>query len=93
MRNNMIYDHCNLAEDYFPGYDEYHFHERLIVLRSYHYGNRIKAFADTLQIPVNDLILYEKGTLRPSIDLLIHISKTFHVSVDWLLGVEEYKGY
>lgn len=93
MSSNMTYEHSNLAEDFFPGYNEYHFHERLHVLRTFHYGNGIKAFAETLKIPVNDLVLYEKGTLRPSIDLLIHISKTFHMSVDWLLGVEEYKDY
>lgn len=42
--------------------------------------------AELLQVTKSTISSYESGVRQPSYDVLIKISKIFHVSIDYLLG-------
>lgn len=44
--------------------------------------------AQKLQLTKSVISAYENGLRLPSYDILIHISKIFHVTTDYLLGLE-----
>lgn len=44
--------------------------------------------AQKLQLTKSVISAYETGLRLPSYDVLIHISRIFHVSTDYLLGLE-----
>lgn len=48
--------------------------------------------AQKLGLPKSVISAYETGLRLPSYDVLIHISKIFKVSTDYLLGVESQQG-
>lgn len=48
--------------------------------------------AQKLGLTKSVISAYETGLRLPSYDVLIHISKTFKVSTDYLLGVESQQG-
>lgn len=50
-----------------------------------------KQLADRLGISKNAVSYYEKSLRCPSTDILIEIAKVFHVSTDFLLGLENEK--
>lgn len=45
--------------------------------------------AQKLGLTKSVISAYETGLRMPSYDILIHISQIFHVSTDYLLGVEQ----
>lgn len=47
-----------------------------------------KQLAERLGLAKSVISYYESGERLPSLDVLIRFSKTFHVSVDVLLGIE-----
>ena len=47
--------------------------------------------ARKLDVTKSVISAYENGLRLPSYDLLIHISKIFHMSTDYLLGLERYQ--
>ena len=47
--------------------------------------------ARKLDVTKSVISAYENGLRLPSYDVLIHISKIFHVSTDYLLGLERYQ--
>lgn len=46
--------------------------------------------ADLLDITINSYQKYEQGTRSPSFDILIKIADLYDVSIDWLLGRDEW---
>lgn len=46
--------------------------------------------ADTLNIALRSYQCYETGTRRPSYELLIQIGDILHVSIDFLLGRDDF---
>lgn len=46
-----------------------------------------KEFAEKIGASTVSISSYEIGTKTPSLDMLLTISKTFNVSIDWLCGV------
>lgn len=46
--------------------------------------------ADSLEIALRSYQCYETGSRRPSYELLIQIGDLFNVSIDWLLGRDEW---
>ena len=63
------------------------FGERLKALRK---GNNLtqQQLADRLGVAKSVVSYYESGDRFPSYDVLIGIARTFHVTTDFLLGVE-----
>lgn len=64
------------------------------------FGNRLKSLrtkrrltqkqlADQVGIAVSAISSYESGTRYPSYDVLISFSRIFHVSTDYLLGLDK----
>ncbi len=47
--------------------------------------------ARKLDVTKSVISAYENGLRLPSYDILIHISKIFHMSTDYLLGLERYQ--
>lgn len=54
-------------------------------------GLNQKTFAAKLGIRQSTLSSYENGAISPSTEMLIAIAKEFHVSIDWLCGLNESK--
>lgn len=50
-----------------------------------------KQLAERLGIANSIISYYESGNRFPSYDVLVKISKTFHVTCDYLLGIEKAK--
>ena len=61
--------------------------ERLIELRQRNGLNKID-MARKLGINKSSITRYENGQIKPNLDMLIMISKTFCVSMDWLCGFD-----
>ena len=63
------------------------FGDRLKELRK---GNALtqQQLADRLGVAKSVVSYYESGDRFPSYDVLINISRTFHVTTDYLLGIE-----
>ena len=64
------------------------FGERLRQLRTQDLHLSQKEFSDIIGIPQSTLSTYESGKIKPTIDVVISISQTFSVSIDWLCGRE-----
>lgn len=64
------------------------FGERLRQLRTQDLHLSQKEFSDIIGIPQSTLSSYESGKIKPTIDVIISISQTFSVSIDWLCGRE-----
>ena len=64
------------------------FGERLRQLRTQDLHLSQKEFSNIIGIPQSTLSSYESGKIKPTIDVVINISYTFSVSVDWLCGNE-----
>ena len=62
--------------------------ERIKELRKQNQLNQ-KDFASAIGITQSTLSSYENGNALPSIDVLITMATTFHVSIDWICGVSE----
>ena len=60
--------------------------ERIKELRKQNQLNK-KDIASAIVITQSTLSSYENGTALPSIDVLITMATTFHVSIDWICGV------
>lgn len=58
-------------------------------LRSLRIENRLtqKQVADRIGLAISAVSSYESGTRYPSYEALIKLSKMFHVSTDYLLGL------
>lgn len=50
-----------------------------------------KQLADQVGVTVSTISSYESGSRYPSYDVLISLSRIFHVSTDYLLGLEKAK--
>lgn len=50
-----------------------------------------KQMAERLHVQKGTVSCYELGDRLPSYDVLIRFSKIFHVSIDYLLGVDQRK--
>lgn len=46
--------------------------------------------ADILTISLNSYQKYEQGERNPSFDILVKIADTLNVSIDWLLGRDDF---
>lgn len=66
------------------------------------FGNRLKALrtgrrltqkqlSEQIGIAVSAISSYESGTRYPSYDVLISLARIFHVSTDYLLGLDHQK--
>ena len=64
------------------------FHERLKELRKSLGINQIE-FGKRLNVTKQCISNWENNNIMPSIDMLIRISKTFSVSADYLLGLDD----
>lgn len=64
---------------------------RLIQLREAK-GLKQKEMAQILNINQGNYCRYEKGTLTPTVDTLIEMSKYYNVSIDYILGLDKSKG-
>lgn len=64
------------------------FGERLRQLRTQDLHLSQKEFSEIIGIPQSTLSSYESGKIKPTIDVVISISQTFSVSIDWLCGRE-----
>ena len=64
------------------------FGERLRLLRQSAHLTQ-KLLAKKLGLTSSVVSAYETGVRLPSYDVLIHIARIFHVSVDFLLGIQE----
>lgn len=64
------------------------------------FGSRIKAlrtalglnqveFGRSLNVTKQSVSNWENGNIQPSIDMLVKIARTYSVSADYLLGLEE----
>ena len=62
--------------------------ERIKELRKHNNLNQ-KEFASAIGITQSTLSSYENGNALPSIDVLITMATTFHVSIDWICGISE----
>ncbi len=50
-----------------------------------------KQLADQVGVTISTISSYESGSRYPSYDILISLSRIFHVSTDYLLGLEKAK--
>lgn len=66
--------------------------QRLVELREIH-GLSKAEFAQKLNINKSAITRWENGDVKPTLDILINISKTFNVSLDWLAGFDTDKEY
>lgn len=49
-----------------------------------------QSMADILTISLNSYQKYEQGERNPSFDILVKIADTLNVSIDWLLGRDDF---
>ena len=50
-----------------------------------------KQIADRIGLAISAVSSYESGTRYPSFEVLIKLSRIFHVSTDYLLGITEHR--
>lgn len=62
--------------------------DRLRWLRK-NFGYSQAALADTLSISRMAYTQYESGHREPGLDILVHLARIYHVSLDYLLGVTD----
>ena len=62
--------------------------ERIYELRIAHGWNQVQ-LAEKLNITKQTVSNWENENIQPSIEMLIRIAKLFHVSSDYLLGLDE----
>ena len=62
---------------------------RLRLLRVMH-NKSMEQVRRKLNLGVNTLGYYERGEVEPTLSNLIKIADYFHVSLDWLVGRENY---
>lgn len=66
------------------------------------FGNRLKSLrtmrrltqkqlADQAGVAISAISSYESGNRYPSYDVLISLSRIFHVSTDYLLGIDKHE--
>lgn len=67
------------------------FGEKLKLLR-YEKGLTQDDIGYLLNVTKSCISCYESGTRQPSLDILIQLATYFHVSIDFLIGIEEYNG-
>lgn len=48
-----------------------------------------KQVADRIGLAISAVSSYESGTRFPSYDVLVKLARIFHVSIDYLLGMDE----
>lgn len=65
------------------------FSERLNLLRKSR-GITAQYMATQLNMQIRGYRKYESGDTQPSLDTLIHIADILNVSIDWLLGRDEW---
>ena len=53
-------------------------------------GITAQAMADTLQIGLRSYRNYESGDREPSLGMLVQIADSLDVSIDWLMGRDEW---
>ena len=71
--------------------DYHRFTQRLRLLT---YARKLN-FADVMKdcsLPSNTLYRYDNGTRKPDAKTLAKLAVYFGVSIDWLLGLDEYEG-
>ena len=56
------------------------------------YGLTQKDVSDAIGIQPSAYQAYERGKVKPSIEVLIKIAEAFNVSADYLLGLDETRG-
>lgn len=61
--------------------------DRLIELRQRNGLTKLD-MAKKLGINKSSITRYENGEMKPTLDMLINISKSFNVSMDWLSGFD-----
>ncbi len=66
------------------------FYERIKALRLSLGLNQVQ-FGNKLGVTKQCISNWENSNMQPSIDMLIHICRTFHVSADHLLGLDDRK--
>lgn len=49
-------------------------------------------FSESIQLKQQTYSLYERGSNKPPIDLLIKIAEKYNVSIDWLCGLSDDEG-
>lgn len=64
--------------------------KRLIKLREENGLSKIE-MASKIGINKSSITRYESGEIKPNLDMMITISKTFGVSLDWLAGFDTEK--
>lgn len=64
------------------------FGKKIRTLRTEHKFTQ-KQLADLLGVAVSAISAYESGNRYPSYDVLIRLSRVFHVSIDYLFGLEK----
>jgi len=64
--------------------------ERIKELRLSYCMNQVE-FARKLNVTKQSVSNWENNNIQPSIDMLIKIAKTFSVSTDYLIGLDERK--
>ena len=64
--------------------------QRIAWIRKEH-GLSQEAFGETFGVSRQAISKWESDSCIPDVDKLIALSRTYHVSVGWLLGVEEEK--
>lgn len=62
--------------------------KRINELREMHNLNKTE-FGHKIGVNRSTITRYENGDLKPNVDVLISINKTFGVSIDWLAGVDD----
>lgn len=55
-------------------------------------GLKQKEVAKILNVNQGNYSRYEKGTLTPTTDTLIEVSKLYNVSIDYILGLDKSSG-
>ncbi len=64
------------------------FGEKIKALRGEKHLTQIQ-LASQVGVAVSAISAYESGNRFPSYDVLIHFARIFHVSTDYLLGIEK----
>ncbi len=64
------------------------FGERIYILRNKYRLNQ-KKLADSLSVSKQTVSNWENGNIAPSVEMLMKIAAFFHVSTDFLLGLDD----
>ena len=84
----LIYNRAYLLLRYTWGTILFKFGNRLKELRKKN-GLTQQQLADALDITKSTVSYYERGERAPSPEILIKLANTFHISTDYLLGIEK----